>query len=243
MSSLQKLGLNPKEEQVYLACLQLGESSASIIAARAKIKRPNAYVILEKLMERGFVSFGSKYGTKTFIALPPKDLLNVLQREQQKLSQNIDQFAESIPELEALTPAFGVKPSIRFYQGSEAMDQLYHGQMQSKNWFGFVDTPALIRSFGEDYFWKICEGAHLAGVKAQDLLTDCPMARKVQKAFGNSSYQIKIIKHPPLESDILIFEDRFFLVSYQEGMHLLIVENKPMRDMQYTMWKGLWDSC
>ena len=61
---VQNIGLNAKETKIYLACLELGPSPASNIAARAKLNRVSTYDILEKLIQKGFVNFVIRNKTK-----------------------------------------------------------------------------------------------------------------------------------------------------------------------------------
>ena len=52
---LKNLGLNDKEANIYLALLQLGKSTATKIAKKSGLKRPTTYVIIEQLIDKGFV--------------------------------------------------------------------------------------------------------------------------------------------------------------------------------------------
>ena len=49
---LNKTGLHEKEAKVYLALLELGTADVSDIAAKAGVKRPTSYLVLDELKER-----------------------------------------------------------------------------------------------------------------------------------------------------------------------------------------------
>jgi len=83
-SYFRDFGLEPKEEKIYLTCLALGPSPASIIAERAAIKRPTTYLILENLVKEGYISQSSRNGVIQFSAVDPEDLTEVfLQKHRQ----------------------------------------------------------------------------------------------------------------------------------------------------------------
>ena len=54
-TAIQQLGFSQKEAAVYLAVLELGQATAYQIAKRSGLKKPTAYVILDRLIERSAV--------------------------------------------------------------------------------------------------------------------------------------------------------------------------------------------
>ena len=74
-STLREAGLTEGEIKVYLALLELGSSTTGPIVDKSGISRSIIYQILEKLMEKGLVSFITKEktsirsGTTNVIAL------------------------------------------------------------------------------------------------------------------------------------------------------------------------------
>lgn len=75
VDSLKHIGLNEKEAQIYLSLLELGKATVLSVSKRSGIKRPTAYLVLESLVEKGFVSRIIK-GKKTFFSSQnPKKLL------------------------------------------------------------------------------------------------------------------------------------------------------------------------
>ena len=69
---LQKIGLTAGEIKVYNAVLELGISSLGKIQEKTGIERRNIYDILNKLIEKGLISYTIEKGKKTFQAKLPK---------------------------------------------------------------------------------------------------------------------------------------------------------------------------
>lgn len=57
---LQELGLTEIEAKIYLASLELGTDTVLKIAKKAEVKRPTAYIALDSLFSKGFVSKSKK---------------------------------------------------------------------------------------------------------------------------------------------------------------------------------------
>jgi sugar-specific transcriptional regulator TrmB len=99
---LGQFGLQNKEDEVYLACLQLGTAPAQEIAKKAGIKRTTAYDVLKNLINKGLISQTQKGSKKLFIAEPPEKLGELLEEKQSKLM-------EALPLLNSFYNTAGTK--------------------------------------------------------------------------------------------------------------------------------------
>ena len=91
-SVLQEFGLTENEANVYLTLLRLGSATASEIAQKTNIHRINIYDILERLQERGLVSYVMVGKRKNYEATEPKRILEI---EEDKIKN----IKEILPEL------------------------------------------------------------------------------------------------------------------------------------------------
>jgi sugar-specific transcriptional regulator TrmB len=114
---LTHLGLSDKESAIYLALLELGPSDVTEIAIKANIKRPTAYVVLDTLVEKGFICTVA-HTVRHYQAEDPKKLLAV---QQAKLLQ----FESAIPGLIGLASTSEQKPTARFFNGIEGIKAVY----------------------------------------------------------------------------------------------------------------------
>ncbi|MEY4744239.1 MAG: hypothetical protein RL272_184, partial [Candidatus Parcubacteria bacterium] len=66
---LQKIGLSENEAKVYLAGLELGPSTAQMMAAKATVSRPTTYIMIESLIKRGLMSSFQKGKKRYFVCV------------------------------------------------------------------------------------------------------------------------------------------------------------------------------
>ena len=97
---LTSLGLNKKEAKVYLACTKKGTSVVSEIAQVAGINRVTTYDILEKLKQKGLVSFFNKDKTKYFSSIKPETLLEEFEKRTNDLRSSIPKFKTLTGEIQ-----------------------------------------------------------------------------------------------------------------------------------------------
>ncbi len=84
-SALKALGLEEQEIKVYLALLDLHESTVTKIAERTGLGRVHMYQITNRLIEKGHASYVIKNNVKYFSASDPINLLKDLQSKEEQL--------------------------------------------------------------------------------------------------------------------------------------------------------------
>ena len=144
---LEKLGLNKNEAKVYLAGLQLGEASGNRIAQKAGIKRTTTYGLIKSLQEKGLFVASKKKGMYTYIAEEPYRFESALE-EKLKIAKNI------IPELLSITNIIDKKPKIEFYEGKEALYQIFNDTLRYPNqeYVNWISNLTFYHNYDADYW-------------------------------------------------------------------------------------------
>lgn len=126
-------GFTDKEAAVYLAALEAGEATIGQLAAKAKLKRPTVYNVVELLKNRGLVSVIKRRGSQHVAALSPRVLVDRLKQSATLAEQALPQFLE-------MAYASPLKPRLRFYEGIDGLKEILaefaHSQGES---FCFTD--------------------------------------------------------------------------------------------------------
>ncbi len=125
---LQELGFTPREIKVYLALLELGSTTVGPIATKSKLQSSKIYETLEKLKEKGLVSYVIISKTKHFQASDPKEILNILDEKRRK-------FKDLLEELKLKQKYSESKQISTVYEGfksfkalfNKILDELNHG--------------------------------------------------------------------------------------------------------------------
>ena len=82
---LEQIGLAESEIKVYFALMKLGSASTGPIIDEAKINHSNVYSILNKLIDKGLVSYIIKNNVKYFLASDPKNLIDLLNTKEKQI--------------------------------------------------------------------------------------------------------------------------------------------------------------
>ena len=91
---LQESGLTFNESKVYLALLELGSAMAGEITKKSGVNRTNVYDALERLIEKGLVTFVIEANRKVFEAVNPQRLLEILDEKKQTIKTSMQELQE-----------------------------------------------------------------------------------------------------------------------------------------------------
>ena len=115
--TLQELGLNRRESICYTALLELGSSKIGAIVKKTGIPSSKIYEILDKLINRGLVSYVKIGKIKHYQASDPKTLLNYIDDKKKKIE-------EILPQL-LLKQKLSRKQSVEMFEGQKALFSLF----------------------------------------------------------------------------------------------------------------------
>ncbi len=231
---LTNLGLSKKEAQLYLAALEVGEAPASKIASRAKLNRVTAYEILDKLAQKGFVSFSTKQGTKHYAATDPDLIHNEFTRK------NAD-FERVLPQLHRIHGKTK-HPRIRYYEGIEAIKTVYQDTLTAKTEIlNYADSKSL-REFWPDYDQeyvqkRIDKKIYLRGI--------APLDEYGEKVAGTDAYrEIRLVEKGPFsfKNEINIYDNKVSIISFgKDELIAMVIESDAIAETQRAIFMMAWE--
>ncbi len=117
---LEDIGLTKGEIKVYLALLNLGQATTGNILDKADISGGKIYVILNKLIKKGLVSYIIKKNIKHFSAAHPNKILNYIDEKEELLKEKKEKIEDQLPSLFSLKNT-AIKYDSQLYVGYEGI--------------------------------------------------------------------------------------------------------------------------
>lgn len=240
---LQYFNLNPKEAEVYLASLQIGQATAYEISKAVNIKQPTVYVITASLVEKGLLSRNEVKSRTYYLPTPPKELINT--------------WKSRVEALDALTPELNSywrqgtnKPKITVLEGSKGIDQAYT-QLVPKDTKGseilFLGSIASVRDRVSHLFpfWeKTARNKHNTIRELVKAETEIENYASRMLSLNNPHYQIRILKDVELGNcDTLIFENKLAIFSLQDDLFVTIIESAEISKTYRALFELAWQSA
>src|SRR5438552_319792 len=116
--TLNNLGLSQKESAVYLALLELGRGTVTLIARKANINRTSGYDILDSLSHQELVRVSGKEPKQEYVAESPDNIVSLLEKRLHETQDRLRAAKEFVPTLKSMH-RIEDRPQVKFYEGTE----------------------------------------------------------------------------------------------------------------------------
>lgn len=232
---LKNLGLEDKDQKVYIALLKLGDASVSRTAQEARIKRTTTYHILENLKEKGLASSYVEKGVKRFIAESPSRLKDILEGQ-------LSALEKYLPQLQSFYNLAKSKAAIKFFEGEEGAKQISEEALASKE--------KTIYSIGSIKNVKEAIGVSIRFTKRRVAKKIFEKALRIKKEFGEDymkrqKEEFKEVRFLPENLEIpvliLIYGKKVGVVCSQEEGSSFIIESEDFSQTMKLIFQALWD--
>lgn len=229
--TLQNIGLSEKESKIYLELLTLKEALPGVIAKRAGVKRPTAYLVLDQLLKKGLVSQVKKGRYFYFQPVNPHSLVE----DQYKRFNDLE---KSLPELLSLHEQFSAQPQVSFFQGREGIIRIMEDTLTAKTeLLCWADVSLATRTLLKDYYpsyitKKVKRKVWLRGIFSYD-----KAALEVKRRGKEELREVVLIPKEefPFKNEINIYDDKVAIVSHADQMGV-IIQNQNIADTQRSIF-------
>lgn len=236
--NLLDLGLTEGEAKVYLALSKLGSSTVGPIVKESSVAYSNVYDILNRLIEKGIVSFIIKNKTKYFQAASPVNLLNYLEKKERELSSQKQTLNKILPELEKLQK---IKPQqdAEIFLGKKGLRTAYE-----KMFAGATEKDEQLFFYLHEK--EYAEESNLFYNSIVDLVKKVKIRGIVNKKYRKSWFAKKA-KHLrmkfvdfPIPGNIDILKDMVLIVSWKPPIIAILIRSKNIADNLKDYFEEIW---
>lgn len=240
LRAVENLGLSEKEARVYLALLELGNASAFNISLKSTLKRPTTYVILEQLMQKGFVLKLPRSRKHSFQAIPPERCFSLA-------SERLNFTADLLPELKALQKGTEEKTSISYFKGIDGFKEAYDRILKNKQEITSVAFYAHQQNVSPELkkFWDELEKQFVRQKISRKVIIphDISITNYLdQVATENNNISLKALLADKFNSDVSIevYDNMTILASHKYMQASLIQDANVARTMT-QIFNIVWD--
>lgn len=230
--ALEDIGLSAGEIKVYVALLELGPSSAGAILDRAGVQNSVFHLCVNRLVDKGLVSYIRKNRFRLYRAADPDSLLAYV-RDKEK------QLEDVILELRA-RQAFGEeRQEAEIYEGMKgvmALLNLLIDDARPGDEFLFF-APELKRSEEIQKFYERYDIRR----KDKGLLTKGIAPKALASLFRRRAYVDMKYTDMPVPANTGICNGRMAIVSWTEKPVGVLISSAHIVERQKEFFHALWD--
>lgn len=128
---LVKAGLTKQEAKVYTTLIYLGPATAGKITSKSGVHRRSVYDCIERLIEKGLVSYYTTGNKKLFEAAHPSRLLQVLAEKEEQIKDSYNDIKAVLPELISNYKFSSFRHEASVFRGREGLKTIFEDILET----------------------------------------------------------------------------------------------------------------
>ena len=240
---LEEIGLTKAEIKVYLALLELGESTTGPLVDKSGASSSKIYEVLEKLLQKGLVSFVIKSGMKYFAASEPSRLLDYLKEKESLLLQQEQELQKMLPELELKKKLSEYKSEATIYKGMKGLETAFKDVFATlkKGDTNYVFVVGELDEPMNNFFRQQYELRAQAGIKTKTIFSES--GRKYYESRKNIPlFEGKVIGTTTSPATVNIYGSKVNIrMGTSKNVICVVIDNKDLARTFLEQFTVLWN--
>ena len=242
----REIGLSPGEIKVYFALLEISSAKTGEISKKSGIHTSKVYPILDKLIQKGLVSYIIENNVRHYRASNPNQFVNFIRQKKRQLNDQEQELKKIIPEILLKQKSSKQKQSAEVYEGIKGVNALFEIMLEEwqKEEEYFVFAP------GEEYkveeMNKFFKKHHLKRIEKE--ITVKVLVLEEQKDYYKKTYRgVKnmAIRYTKLSlpAGINIVHNKVVTLIWEPIPTAFVIESKFIADRYRKFFKELWKTA
>lgn len=231
---LKEIGLTEIEIKIYLMLLKEGSSLASDIAKKTGTHRRTIYDAIERLIEKGLVSYIKTNNRRYFEAVDPARLSEILKEKEENL-KNL------IPELENLRLIAKEKKETLFFRGKQALRSVFDDQIKVGKEILIFGDAVNVNEILKYYFPKFDKERVEKNIRVRIIFDESTRKNKELRKIPLS--KIKFIKKGYSSGmSVYVYGDNTAIVSWSDNPTAILIKEKTISDGFRGYFEYVWNN-
>ena len=235
LEELKILGLSNGEIKVYSAILQISVSSVNEIHEKTGLERRAIYDIINKLLEKGLITYTVENKKRTYQIAP----INKLKQEIQKKKQEIISFEKLIPEINEIYNSKKPKIRMEVFRGKEGIKSVFEDTLNYKEVY-FIGGKMYVAKQMPIYWEQYNKRRIKKRVKWYNLVLQDFKDKKILKQ-KLLYYKILPKEFSGSPSIIWIYGNKIINMLWGEEYFAFMIESKEIADNYKKYFWYLWE--
>jgi sugar-specific transcriptional regulator TrmB len=237
---LQKIGLSQGEIKVYSALLAVGSSPINKIHEKTGIERRNIYDILNKLIERGLVTYITENKKRFFQLSHPNKIIEYIESKESEMGRTKKQITKLIPDIIKKFEFRQPEVKAEIFRGAEGIKAVWEDMLNYKENYWIGSGRYVPKQF--PHFFTSWNKRRIKLKVKWFNLARTEMRREIRKPFS-----LEQIKFLPVEFSInpavvAIYGNKVANFLYGETSFAVVIENKEMAENYKMYHRYLWEN-
>lgn len=230
---LEDIGLTKTESKIYLTILEQGSALAGAISQKSGIHRRSVYDAIERLIEKGLVSFITKNNRKWFESVNPNRLLQIADQRTKNLK-------EILPQLELMSSQAKVKQEACFFKGKQALKTIFDDQIKEKKTIYVIGAFEGASEIIQFYFMHYDAKRKAAKIPIKMIFPEHSRKSSMLKSVPLS--EIKFLPEKYMTPvGINIYGDKVVTIVWADEPRAILIKNEEIAQAYKKQFNFMWE--
>ncbi len=236
---LVKIGLTNNEVKVFLTLLGMGSTPAGDLIKKAELHRTAVYDILERLIEKGLVSYVMFGKIRHFEAVEPDQLLDYIERQKDELDDHRKEVEKLLPELILKRKLSKEVQEATIFKGKKAIKTIAEDVLRTGKEMCVYGAEGKLKKFFPIYYHHF----HMKRL-AKKISIKIIYCEKIRGQERHKELKKIEIKYLPNEfetpANTWVFGDKVAIIVWSEQPIATIIRSKEVAKAYRTNFDLLW---
>jgi len=233
--ALEDIGLTPAESKIYLAILEIGSCLAGEITKKTGMHRRSIYDALERLIQKGLISYITTNNRKYFEAVDPNILLS-LQKEKE---HNIKAL---LPELKLKYNMSKEKQDTTFFKGPQGLKSIFNDQINEKKEILVFGASTDVNTVLKYYLPHYERARKKFKIPVKIIYDDTARSDKIlaDRQLLKVRFLPSNFKSPASTN---IYGDKVAILLWEDEPLAILIKNKKIADSYRNFFELMWNNA
>lgn len=237
--SFKKIGLSEGEIKIYNSLLELGSSPVNKIHEKTGIERRNIYDILNKLIERGLVSYIIENKRKSYTISHPNKIVGYIEEKKQELEKTKQEVNKDLPLIIKKFNSKKTEINAETYRGDEGIKAVWEDMLNYKEIY-WIGSGRYVPKRFPHFFVNWDKRRVKKKIKFINLM-------RYELRKETKSLSLEKLKFLPREFSgnptvICIYGNKVVNFLYGENLFAFLIESKELADNYRDYHRYLWNN-
>jgi|SRR3989344_1603611 len=239
ITDLIKLGMNKNEAKTYISLIKFRKADAHQIIQDTKFHKNIVYDNLEKLIDKGLVTFILEGNKRIFQLTSANALIDNIEEEQKELGRQKKKAIEISKEIEKSLKLIPQKQEAMIYRGVKGIKSFYNETLKGKDFVTFGGPQKSIDLMGETFWYNYDIKRAEKKIKAR-LIFNYSIKHhgaKIKNKFTEVKYFNKEFE-PNTETHIQ--DDKVGVIVWGDEPILFLIQDKSVAESYKKYFENMW---
>jgi len=240
VEELVNLGFTKNEAKVYISLIKFGRAKAKDLIRDTKFHKKLVYENIEKLIDKGIVSFVQEGRTRIFELADPNMLVEIIKEWLNKVLQEKESAQKIANEIRLISKETKPKQEATIFRGKEGIKMFYNELIKIGKDYVVFGAPQKSIEIMNELFWRNFNAKRIdKKINVRSLFNES--VKEYGDSLKNKFTKIRYFEknfEPLTETNIQ--DNRVGIIVWGEEPFLFLIEDKEVSKSYKEYFERMW---